>query len=146
MLELQRKRVERALAGMVDKLYKSNLRQLQMEMHVCSAKCCEDENGSIDSVSKCIEKCTRPLVRAQEYLQSEFVEFQTQLQSCVAECNVSNHGNAAKFMDEAELEKFRARFEKCATKCVDKQLSLIPTMLKTMETVLSNGPNNLKRA
>lgn len=52
-------------------------------MHLCAAKCCEDKNGSIDSVEGCIERCSAPLNRAQKYVQKELGEYQGRLQRCV---------------------------------------------------------------
>lgn len=56
---------------------------LQGEMHLCAAKCCDDKNGSIDSVQNCIERCSAPVNRAQQYVQKELSEYQGRLQRCV---------------------------------------------------------------
>lgn len=53
------------------------------EMHLCAAKCCEDKNGSIDTVQGCIERCSAPVNRAQQYVQKELGEYQGRLQRCV---------------------------------------------------------------
>lgn len=55
----------------------------QADMHLCAAKCCEDKNGSIDSVEGCIERCSAPLNRAQKYVQKELGDYQGRLQRCV---------------------------------------------------------------
>lgn len=52
-------------------------------MHLCAAKCCEDKNGSIDTVQGCIERCSAPVNRAQQYVQKELGEYQGRLQRCV---------------------------------------------------------------
>lgn len=52
-------------------------------MHLCAAKCCEDKNGSIDAVQGCIERCSAPVNRAQQYVQKELGEYQGRLQRCV---------------------------------------------------------------
>lgn len=55
----------------------------QADMHLCAAKCCDDKNGSIDSVQGCIERCSSPLNRAQQYVQKELGDYQGRLQRCV---------------------------------------------------------------
>lgn len=52
-------------------------------MHLCAAKCCDDKNGSIDTVQGCIERCSAPVNRAQQYVQKELGEYQGRLQRCV---------------------------------------------------------------
>lgn len=56
---------------------------VQGEMHLCAAKCCDDKNGSIDTVQGCIERCSAPVNRAQQYVQKELGEYQGRLQRCV---------------------------------------------------------------
>lgn len=55
----------------------------QAEMHYCAAKCCEDQNTSLESVQRCVDRCSTPLNRAQRYVQHEIEEFQGRLQRCV---------------------------------------------------------------
>lgn len=52
-------------------------------MHLCAAKCCDDKNASMDSVHGCIERCSTPVNRAQQYLQKELGDYQGRLQRCV---------------------------------------------------------------
>lgn len=52
-------------------------------MHLCAAKCCDNKNGSIDVVQGCIERCSAPVNRAQQYVQKELGEYQGRLQRCV---------------------------------------------------------------
>lgn len=44
---------------------------------------------------------------------------------------------------EAEINKFTNQFERCAIKCVDKHVDLIPTLFKTMKSVLSKGAQHM---
>lgn len=55
----------------------------QGDMHLCAAKCCDDKNASMDNVQGCIERCSAPVNRAQQYLQKELGEYQGRLQRCV---------------------------------------------------------------
>lgn len=38
-------------------------------MHRCAAKCCEDKESSLSSVQSCVERCSGPLNKAQQYVQ-----------------------------------------------------------------------------
>lgn len=60
---------------------------LQTDMHLCAAKCCQDSNASVDSVQNCVDRCSQPLTRAQNYVQHELGEFQGRLQRCVMVSN-----------------------------------------------------------
>ena len=63
---------------------------LQTDMHLCAAKCCQDSNASVDSVQNCVDRCSQPLTRAQNYVQHELGEFQGRLQRCVMVSNCKN--------------------------------------------------------
>lgn len=144
---------------------------LQHEMHVCAAKCCEDQKASIDTVQGCIERCSMPVNRAQRYISSELEGFQGRLQRCVMvgfrfasaiatnlirlifslsvsvfqQCNDDVKVQMPPEPTESEIAKYTSQFERCAIKCVDKQIDLIPQLFKTMKTVLSN-PKNIPKA
>lgn len=44
--------------------------------------------------------------------------------------------------NEEQISKYTAKFERCAVKCVDKNIELLPKLFKTMKSVLSKGPPN----
>lgn len=56
-------------------------------MHRCAIKCCENNALSLDGIQKCVENCSQPLNKAQNYVQSEFEGLQSRLQRCVMDCN-----------------------------------------------------------
>lgn len=56
---------------------------VQKEMHLCAAKCCDDSNASMDVVQGCIDRCSQPVNRAQQYVQKELGDYQGRLQRCV---------------------------------------------------------------
>lgn len=56
-------------------------------MHKCAAKCCENNEASLDSIQRCVEKCSVPLHNAQNYVQNELEGLQKRLQRCVMDCN-----------------------------------------------------------
>lgn len=85
MIEDQRKRIEKAVADMIQDMYKTHLRKMQSDMHLCAMNCCDDRNRqpSLDNVQSCIEDCAVPLLRAQDYVQHELGELQSNLQNCI---------------------------------------------------------------
>ena len=48
----------------------------QTKMYLCSAKCCENDNYSMDDVQNCIDKCNSPVTQAQSFMQNELSNFQ----------------------------------------------------------------------
>lgn len=47
---------------------------------------------------------------------------------------------------EEDIAKYTTQFERCAIKCVDKQVDLVPQLLKTMKAVLNKGTKHLPDA
>ena len=45
-------------------------------MHRCAAKCCENDDLSVDRVHQCVENCSVHLSSAQNYVHKEFEHFQ----------------------------------------------------------------------
>lgn len=76
MVEEQRTRVEEAMTNMVNEVDKLHLRTMQADMHRCAAKCCENNNLSIERVHQCVENCSVSLNNAQKYVQGEFEHLQ----------------------------------------------------------------------
>ncbi|XP_055320099.1 protein FAM136A [Sitodiplosis mosellana] len=142
-IDQQRQRVEQEMTRMVDDLDRSTLRKMQGEMHLCAAKCCDDKNGSIDAVQGCIERCSAPVNRAQQYVQKELGEYQGRLQRCVMQCNDDIKLEMPPNPTEDEISKYTNKFERCAVSCVDKNIELLPKLFKTIKTVLAKGPPNL---
>lgn len=48
--------------------------------------------------------------------------------------------------NESEIAKYTNQFERCAIKCVDKHVDLIPNLFKSIKSVLKNGTQNLPDA
>lgn len=44
---------------------------------------------------------------------------------------------------DAEIDKYTGQFERCAVKCIDKHVDLIPNLLKSIKTVLGRGANKI---
>ncbi|XP_060536196.1 protein FAM136A-like [Cylas formicarius] len=141
MVEQQRQRIEQEMTKMINELDLQYLRKMQADMHRCAAKCCEDNQASLERVQKCVEKCSVSLNWAQSYVQKELEGLQNKLQRCVMDCNDDVRVKMGVNPTDSEVEKFTKIFEDCATKCVDKQIDFMPSLLKRMKTDLSRGQN-----
>ena len=110
-------------------------------MHLCAAKCCDDNTSSMDSVQRCVERCSAPTQKAQRYTQNELERFQGRLQRCVMDCNDTIKDKMPPNPNEEQIAKFTNSFERCAVKCVDLHVELLPGLFKTVKSVLSKGAN-----
>lgn len=45
-------------------------------MHNCAAQCCQDKVSSMETVQKCMENCSRPLLKVQTIIEQEMNDFQ----------------------------------------------------------------------
>lgn len=142
MVEQQRQRIEQEMTKMINELDLQYLRKMQADMHRCAAACCDNKDSSLERVQKCVESCSLSLNFAQNYVQKELEGLQNKLQRCVMDCNDEVRVKMGPNPTESEIEKFTKVFEDCATKCVDKQISYIPSLLNRMKTDLSKNPND----
>ncbi|XP_026461642.1 protein FAM136A-like [Ctenocephalides felis] len=141
-MDEQRQRIEYEITKMVDEMDKEYLRKIQADMHRCAAKCCEDKDSSLSSVQSCVERCSGPLNKAQQYVQGELEGFQGRLQRCVMQCNDDIKDMMGPTPSDKDVDKFTHKFESCAIKCVDKHIELLPQMMKAMKHVLSKEQIN----
>ena len=146
MIEQQKQRIERAVTEMIDDMDKAHMRKMQTEMHLCAAKCCQDMTCSVDSVQRCVERCSQPLTNAQNYVQNELGEFQGRLQRCVMQCNDDIKVKMPADPSAADVSKYTGQFERCAVQCVDKHVGLIPTLMKTIKTVLAKEAESMPQS
>ncbi|KAF7995841.1 hypothetical protein HCN44_006948 [Aphidius gifuensis] len=142
MVEEQRKRVEDAMSKIVEDIDKSHLRKIQGDMHRCAAKCCDNKSYNSQKVQSCVENCSGPLNRAQQYIQTEFERAQNRLQRCVMECNDSIRDKMGPNPSQDEVNSLSEDFEKCATKCVDTYVGLLPALQSAMKKALQSDKFN----
>lgn len=57
------------------------------------------------------------------------------------ECNDSIKDKMPLNPNETEIAKYTGQFERCAVKCVDSHLELLPNLFKTIKSVLKRGPS-----
>ncbi|CAG9860330.1 unnamed protein product [Phyllotreta striolata] len=141
MVEQQRQRIEQEMTKMINDLDLQYLRKMQADMHRCAAACCDNKEVSLERVQKCVENCSARINMAQSYVQTELEQLQNKLQRCVMDCNDDVRVKMGPNPSQSEVDKFTAMFENCATKCVDKQLEYIPSLMKRMKSHLSKEQN-----
>ncbi|KAL1461019.1 hypothetical protein WDU94_012952 [Cyamophila willieti] len=139
MGEAANQKINDAVMKIMVDIDKQFLRKMQADMHRCSVKCCENKDATMEGVQQCLEVCSSPFMRAQKYLQMEFEQYQTRLQRCVLECNDEIKDKMGPNPKQSDMDGYTRQFESCAEKCVDKHISLLPTLFKKIKQYLSDN-------
>ncbi|XP_040156048.1 protein FAM136A [Anopheles arabiensis] len=138
MIEQQKQRIEMEITKQLDDLDRNVLRKMQADMHDCAARCCKDSVSSMDTVQQCVERCSVPAQRAQQHVETEINSFNSRLQRCVMDCNDTIKDKMGPNPSEGDIAKYTAEFERCAIKCVDKHVAILPNMFASMRKVLQS--------
>ncbi|KAL1377715.1 hypothetical protein pipiens_016072 [Culex pipiens pipiens] len=141
MVEQQKQRIELELSQRVDDLDRTILRKMQAEMHECAARCCHDSGSSMDAVQRCVENCSGPVMRAQQHVEKELGGFNNRLQRCVMDCNDTIKDKMGANPSESDISKYTGMFERCAIKCVDKHVDLLPGLFKSIQQTIASKRN-----
>uniref|UniRef100_A0A1I7XK11 Integrin_alpha2 domain-containing protein n=1 Tax=Heterorhabditis bacteriophora TaxID=37862 RepID=A0A1I7XK11_HETBA len=94
-MEATQLKVKTAVDEMINEIDRKHLRDMQKNMFLCSAKCCENKNSSRELVENCVEKCNIGMKNAQRTLEKELGGLQDQLSRCAMTCydrQVQNFG------------------------------------------------------
>lgn len=75
MAEEAQKRVQAEVNKFLTNLDQTCLRKMQVQMFQCSAKCCENNNASMEQVASCVEDCSSKFRKAQSYISNEMSGF-----------------------------------------------------------------------
>lgn len=138
-MEEKAKTFERNVQDAYDDIDKSHLRKIRKGMHECAAKCCEDTVNSYEGVQRCVELCSGRLQKSQNYLKTEFEDFQYRIQRCFLVCK----DNISEKMDKDKVkevnEKYRHEYEECGTACLDKHIGLLPAVVSKIRTSLESN-------
>jgi len=125
-------RVQQAITKMVNDLDNGCLRNMQVDMYQCSAKCCENKNLSVDDVQRCIEDCSQKVNKAQSYLQLEIESFQDRLQRCAMSCQDKLKDEMPVKPSDTDVQKGKSSLERCVVQCADLHVNLVPGLTKKM--------------
>ena len=105
-------------------------------MHRCAAKCCDDNNSSMESVQSCVQKCSNELISANNYVQRELSNFQKRLERCDADCQDRVRDKVSVDTKPEDLDKFKGVYEDCIFKCIDSHTHSLPAMAKKIKANL----------
>ncbi|XP_076160586.1 protein FAM136A-like [Ptiloglossa arizonensis] len=138
MIEDQERRVQKYWNEMMEKIYKSQLKKIQGDMHKCAADCCDNEIYSMQKVNNCIENCKSPLINAENYVIQESERTADRLKRCIMDCNDKILDKMGPKPSQSEIDRNKEELETCTTKCVNSYCDMLPTLEKKMKEVLSN--------
>ncbi|BES92358.1 Eukaryotic protein of unknown function (DUF842) [Nesidiocoris tenuis] len=142
MVDAQARKAEDAMKKIIDEIDQQHLRKIQANMHRCAARCCDSTTDSMEQVQNCVQQCSVTLKQAEAIVQNEFTSTQNRFQRCVMECNDAVKDRMGPSPSESEMPKYQSEFENCASKCVDKHVALLPTMMKRMKELLASKQQN----
>ncbi|RMZ92932.1 hypothetical protein BpHYR1_042216 [Brachionus plicatilis] len=123
----------------IDSIDREYLRKIQGNMFRCNANCCDNPNISQTDLERCLETCSHPAVKAQQFMNQQMQEIQDRVQRCLMSC-------ADEIKDKAMFNKAEdlvnsAEMKKCSAKCEDEMLKILPNYTKKMREWLSKGNN-----
>lgn len=128
-MEATQAKVKTAVDTMIDEIDRNHLREMQKQMFLCSAKCCDHKTTSREIVESCVEKCNSGMKNAQRTLEKELGGLQDQLSRCAMTCYdklVQNYGPDVNKYTETQMLQFNDRLDKCVAVCADDHINLIP--------------------
>ena len=106
-------------------------------MFRCSAKCCDNTSLSQQDMQRCLETCSTPATKADQYMQGEMQDMQDRFQRCAMAC-----ADKVKDQGESSSQKNRAAMEACVAECGQDMLKILPTYTKRMREWFNRGTYN----
>ncbi|KAK5970190.1 hypothetical protein GCK32_002712 [Trichostrongylus colubriformis] len=133
-MEATQMKVKTAVDGMIDELDRTYLRDMQKQMFLCSAKCCDHKDSTREIVETCVEKCNSGMKKAQRTLETELgglqsIHVKDQLSRCAMTCYdklVQKFGPDVNKYTEDQMVQFNTQLDKCVAVCADDHIKLIP--------------------
>lgn len=80
-------------------------------------------------------------MRAQQHVEKELGGFNNRLQRCVMDCNDTIKDKMGANPSESDISKYTGMFERCAIKCVDKHVDLLPGLFKSIQQTIASKRN-----
>ncbi|XP_014260743.1 protein FAM136A-like [Cimex lectularius] len=140
--EEQSRKVDEAFKNVINQIDKEYLRPIQVNMHYCAAKCCENQTGSLEDVQNCIQRCSNFLTQAESIVKDEFNTIQNRLQRGVMDCRDDTKVQIPPTATEQDMEKFNKVFEKCVVSSIENNMKGIPPMLSRLRARLGEIKQN----
>ncbi|KAL4230188.1 hypothetical protein ACF0H5_010573 [Mactra antiquata] len=129
-------RVQNEATKMFNGIEKDVLRKMMKGMHTCSAKCCDNTSLSSNEFQRCLETCSEPLMRVNNYLDQEVKNFQNRLNRCAMDCQDVSRDKLTANMSATDQLKVKQEFETCVGKCGDETVKKIPELDKRLRESL----------
>ncbi|XP_014672247.1 PREDICTED: protein FAM136A-like [Priapulus caudatus] len=139
MADAAQARVQSAMTKMFEDLDRSHLRNMQGDMYRCSTACCDDKGRNMDQVQKCVDRCSKPIYQAQNFIQGEIQNYQDRLQRCALKCQDDTRDQVTPSTSEAEMARLKDKMEGCVVRCADEHIQLVPALMKRIQEVLQQG-------
>jgi len=125
-------RLTAALERSSDELDGKLLRTIQKNTFLCSAKCCDNRSASRVDLQQCLERCSRPLMEAEQKVKVHFEEFQLRYQRCIQRCQDVAVENLSPSSSERDRARAEASLQKCAITCCSNYEKQIPQLQKNI--------------
>uniref|UniRef100_A0A915EHA9 Protein FAM136A n=1 Tax=Ditylenchus dipsaci TaxID=166011 RepID=A0A915EHA9_9BILA len=128
-MEKTQQRIKEAVNTLVDDLDRNYLRDVQLQMFNCSARCCENKSTSREVMEKCVDDCNLGMKRIQAKMEEELGTLQSQLSRCSMSCydkQVQQFGPDPQKYDEKTMVKFGQNLDKCVSACATDHINLLP--------------------
>merc|ERR1719468_628379 len=106
-------------------------------MFRCSANCCDNQSLSQTDMQRCLETCSAPAQKADQYMQGEMQDMQDRFQRCAMACADKEKDQG---LNSSQLNK--AAMETCVAECGDEMLKLLPTYTTRMKQWFDRGTYN----
>ncbi len=138
-MEETARKYEHQLQETYNEIDKSHIRRIQKNVFDCSSACCDNTTASYEEIQKCVERCTTPLHTAQEYIKSEFEDFQNRVQRCLMVCNDKVKEKMEREKVKEFSGKYRTEYEECAISCLSKHKELLSMMTHRIRDTLDKN-------
>ncbi|XP_008324594.1 protein FAM136A [Cynoglossus semilaevis] len=134
-MEASQERMQKMIEDMVNSLDKDYIRNMQRDMFRCSAKCFDRPTDSTGQIRECVERCQRPVVKAEQTVTEELDAFQNRLRRCTMQCS----DKAKDLMDDGKNKSAaESLFNSCQATCLDDHVNLIPSMTRRIHENLQS--------
>ncbi|AEC08577.1 hypothetical protein AtNW77_Chr2g0251741 [Arabidopsis thaliana] len=105
---------------------------LQQAYFKCAYECF-DRRRKQEEISNCVEHCSVPVVKSQQYFENEMAQFQERLNRSLVVCQ-------DKF-EASKLQKIRPEavneMESCVHKSIEENLNTLPHIVQRMKTAFN---------
>ena len=107
-------------------------------MFRCSANCCDNRSSSQAELSRCLEACSIPAMKADKFMQEQIQDIQNRFQRCAMSCADKIKDKSGVSGDMSQQQN-RAEMEACVGQCGDQMLNTLPTFTKNMKDWFTKG-------